>query len=147
MALVVEDSKEGLALHTPQVLSDEQIEKLLQEAETRLRAKAGLASVPEQSDDLMAFEHEKPITHKEIRFPKLEQNLDRSSYIKNHNGVAKVNSQSTVPAEQRDMANGLHSVAREGGSQKIVSLHLSLSAHHMRKFNPKFLLMHTSISF
>jgi len=137
--------------HTTQnayeILSDDRIEELLKEAETRLRAKAGLEPVT-ADDDVLALETTQAVPGKIVHFPKLEHNLERSSYLKNHNGIVKASPDLMVPAEQRKMAEGLRVVAKDiGDSKKVVSTQSMSTAFNVRKIYPKFLLMHISASF
>jgi len=121
MALAVESRKASTSSPAPEILSDDRIEDLLKEAETRLRAKAGLEPTP-ANEDVLALETTDAAPKKRIHFSKLEHNLDRSSYLKNHNGVVKASPDLMVPAEQRKMADGLRAVTRElGDSKKVVS--------------------------
>lgn len=119
MALAVKSLEQGAAFSTPELLSDERIEELLKEAETRLRAKAGLEPIS-ANDDVLALDSTNVASQKRIHFPKLEHNLDRNSYLKNHNGIAKASPDLMVPAEQRKMADGLRAVAKESDTNKKV---------------------------
>ncbi|KAK5942185.1 dTDP-fucopyranose mutase [Knufia obscura] len=120
MALAVKSLEQGAAFSTPELLSDERIEELLKEAETRLRAKAGLEPIS-ANDDVLALDSTNVASQKRIHFPKLEHNLDRNSYLKNHNGIAKASPDLMVPAEQRKMADGLRAVAKESDTNKKVN--------------------------
>lgn len=102
-----------------EILTDAQIEELLREAEDRLRLKAGIPSTPD-NETLSLTPVVAPSASK-VRLSKLEHNLEPSSYIKNHNGVAKTNSSLMVPSEQRKMADGLRSLDTQQPSKKIVS--------------------------
>ena len=148
MSALVEDPNGNALNSSPEILSDQQIEELLQEAETRLRAKAGLDLKPQDSEEILSLGSALPAPSKKIHFPKLEHNLDRSSYIKTHNGVAKAAPNLIVPATQREMADGLRAVSRwNGENKKMVSYFPSLPFSSMRKSYPNFLLMHISTSF
>ncbi|KAK5082925.1 dTDP-fucopyranose mutase [Lithohypha guttulata] len=110
MALSVELPHETVVTSAPEILSDERIEELLQEAETRLRQKAGLEAldtVPTTAGPV-----------KRVHLPKLEHNLEKASYLKNHNGVVKTNADLMVPVAQRKMADGLRSVVNETENRK-----------------------------
>ncbi|KAK5081472.1 dTDP-fucopyranose mutase [Exophiala xenobiotica] len=120
MALAVESRKTSTLSPAPEILSDDRIEELLKEAETRLRAKAGLEPTL-ANEDVLALETTDPAPKKRIHFSKLKHNLDRSSYLKNHNGIVKVSPDLMVPAEQRKMADGLRAVTRELGDSKKVN--------------------------
>lgn len=103
----------------PEILTDVQIEQLLQEAEHRLRHQAGLATHTDDGTiDLT------PVTTapaNRVRLSKLEHNLNPTAYIKDHNGVAKTNANLMVPTEQRRMADGLRSIKTQQTGKKIVS--------------------------
>lgn len=104
----------------PEILTDAQIEELLQEAEDRLRQKVGLAS--NVDNETLSLSSGAPPSASKVRLSKLEHNLYRSSYIKNHNGVAKTNPSLMVPTEQRKMADGLRTLnTQQASSKKIVS--------------------------
>ena len=124
------------------VLTDEQIEELLKEAEDRLHAKAGLEPLTQDSEDVLTLDTQDVRQHRQIHFPKLEHNLNGSSYINNHSGVAKTSSQLMVPAEQRKMAEVLRSVTKDGkSSSKVVRSTLTiLCLSCMRTFNPNHFL-------
>ena len=149
MALASVYPGEDTIQNAHEILSDDRIEELLKEAETRLRTKAGLEPVA-PVDDVLALEPSQAVPRKGIHFPKLEHNLERSSYLKNQNGIVKASPDLMVPAEQRKMAEGLRAVAKDiGDSKKVVSTQSSpiSIAFNMRKSYPKFLLMHISASF
>ena len=115
----------------PEILTDAQIEELIKEAEDRLRRKAGLE--PNVDNETLSLNSAAPLSASRVRLSKLEHNLDRSSYIKNHNGVAKTNPSLMVPTEQRKMADGLRSLStQQASSKKIVSnpFVFSLSIQH-----------------
>jgi hypothetical protein len=103
-----------------EILTDAQIEELLQEAEDRLRQKAGLTSNVDTGT--LSLSSSSPLPASRIRLPKLDHNLDRSSYIKDHNGVAKTNPSLMVSTEQRKMADGLRTLnTQQTTGKKIVS--------------------------
>jgi len=126
MAVVAEGSSAAADSRSPEILSDEQIEELLQEAEARLRAKAGLPTKVIDNDEL-ALESTTSVPAKRVRLPKLEHGVDRSSYLKDQNGIVRTNSILMVPAEQRRRADGLREVLRENGTRKVVSSSLLLT--------------------
>lgn len=143
------DKVDGASLNdTPRTLSDEEIEKLLNEAENRLRVKAGLETT-EQDDNVLALDADvAPSSVQRVHLPKLEHNLEKSSYLKHQNGIARTNSSLTIPTEQLKMAEGLRSIVSEQTSKKVVCSPLpSLESIHMRKIYPNYLLMHISTSF
>ena len=104
----------------PRILSDDEIEKLLNEAESRLRMKAGLE--PAQDDDNMLSLDTDTVQSsvQRVRLPKLEHNLEKSSYLKHENGVTRTDSSLTIPTEQRKMAEGLRLIAGDQNSKKVV---------------------------
>ena len=129
MATVAEQSGVSSQLAASETLSDEQIEHLLQEAEARLRAKAGLAVQRTESDDIMQFEDAVTKQAKQIRFPKLDHQLAGSVYIRNENGIAKTSAQLTVPAEQSKMAEELRSLPTQNpAGKKVVRPSISLKS-------------------
>lgn len=114
----------------PEILTDAQIEELLQEAEDRLRLKAGLPA--NAGNETLSLTSPNPLSTSKVRLPKLEHNLDQSSYIKNHNGVAITNPSLMVPPEQRKMADGLRTLTvQQTNGKKIVSniLHFHFVQH------------------
>lgn len=131
MAAVLDSPVMGLEDREPEVLTDAQIEELLQEAEDRLRQKAGLP--PNIDNETLSLSAVVAPSATKIHLSKLEHNLDRSSYIKNHNGVAKTNPSLMVPTEQRKMADGLRSLdTQQTSGKKIVSnpsIFISLTQH------------------
>lgn len=132
----------------PRILSDDEIEKLLNEAENRLRVKAGLAPSEEGDDTLALVPDTAPNAVHRVHLPKLEHNLEKKSYLKHQNGIARTDSSLTIPTEQRKMAEGLRSIVSDQTSKKVVCfLPLIQFNIYMRKFNPKLFLMHISTSF
>lgn len=104
----------------PRILSDDELEKLLNEAESRLRMKAGLE--PAQDDDNMLSLDTDTVQSsvQRVRLPKLEHNLEKLSYLKHENGVTRTDSSLTIPTEQRRMAEGLRLIACDQNSKKVV---------------------------
>lgn len=121
MALIVESVDEQTVQNPAQILSDERIEELLKEAETRLRQQAGLE--PNSSRFGQDVETLAPVSQKRIHLPKLQHSLERSSYLKNHDGVTKTDANLMVPKEQRKMADGLRVVAKDSEDNKKVVCH------------------------
>lgn len=104
----------------PEILTDDQVEKLLQEAENRLRQQAGLVNDPEK--DTISFNEEPSTRTKRIQLPNLEHTANKSSYIRTSDGVAKADPKSMVPAEQRKMAGGLRKIqTQRTRNSKVVS--------------------------
>lgn len=121
MALTLKSSETLLRPTSHEVLTDEQIENLLQDAEARLRAKAGLSVQKVESDDVLQLESDAVRPTRRLKFPRLEHDLDRSTYIKNENGVAKTSANLTVPTEQRKMAEELRALpAIDSAGKRVV---------------------------
>ena len=130
------------------ILSDEQIEHLLKEAEERLRVKSGLQPLNDEADVLSLDTGDEQKRAKTFHLPKLEHKLDGSSYLTNHNGITRSNANLMVPAEQQIMADGLRSIGKDQEHKKAVRTSPSpLRVINVRKFYPKFFLMHISTSF
>lgn len=112
------------------IMSDEQIDELLQQAEARLREKAGL--------QIQKIEGKE----KRIAIPKLQHGMDKSSYISEKNGVARVDPNLLVKKDDNKMADGLRSIEAKGKSKAVVSFIISLlfSVTIMRKIFPKTFL-------
>lgn len=148
MALAIEELNNTELNAGPRTLSEEEIEDLLNQAETRLLVKAGLASTEDDENLLSLSGDAAQSSVQRVRLPKLEHNLENSSYLQTQNGVTRTDSSLTIPAEQRKMANGLRPILIEEKNKKVVCRNVSsCTCIHMRKFNPKFLLMHISTSF
>jgi phage terminase large subunit-like protein len=128
-----------------QILNDDEIERLLQEAEARLiqasRLTVQAAKTPEDQD-LIAVENvgrRKPyvcITHHmrtstEIRrLPKLTDSLKRASYVEQKNGIAQADGKRLVDDKQRKLSNVLKDVGIERlkkGKHSKVSRHVPVS--------------------
>ena len=122
-----------------EILSDEQIDQLLQEAETRLRAKAGQVA-PTESDDVITLQDTHAVRTKRKAIPRLQPGSMAKSYIAEKDGVAHVNPGLLSTAAQQKLANGLRSVEKKQKSKKEVG---TLSVHrdhiHMRKIHPNLL--------
>jgi len=125
MDIAVRSANQGSGLPAHETLSDDRIEELLKEAETRLRAKAGL-ELTSANEDILTLESTDAAAMKKIHLPKLEHNLNRNSYLKSQNGIAKAIPDLMIPAEQRRMADGLREVAKEtSDNKKVVCIHPS----------------------
>lgn len=102
------NTADAAVLQPAGALSDERIDELLKEAETRLRAKAGLAPL---SDETLTSKSQIPPSTNRVHLPRLEHNLQQSSYLKNQNGVTRTNPNLMVPEVQRKMAEGLRTIS------------------------------------
>lgn len=100
----------------PEILSDEQIEQLLQEAEDRLQQKAGLEIVKLSEVQ----------TQQRPKIPSLQHGLDRATYITEHNGVAKADPNLLINKEQEKMAHELRPVKKGTDSKKAVCRYVPL---------------------
>ena len=106
-----------------EALSDSQIEQLLQEAETRLKSNSGAVATADPDDELTFELHEdKPELAKRKPIPKLQHGLEKSSYIRDQHGVAKVRPELLATKEQQTLADQLRSVPVQEGSKKEVCL-------------------------
>ena len=105
------------------MLSDEQIDQFLQQAETRLRAKASQI-IPSQSEDVIALHQTEPSTSKRKAVPRLEHGLKTSSYISEKNGVAHVDPALLATPTQQKLADGLRSVEIVQKNKKEVCLRI-----------------------
>jgi hypothetical protein len=141
---------------TTKVLSDEEIDRLLQEAEVRLREKAGQVTAPADDNEISIVTGEEKIPKASklpsadaFSLPKLRHGLERASYIKEHNGVAQADPQALIGPTQKQLADGLRTVEQSTKSKKVVSgSTLKPSpAHHMRKLIPNYTSMQTSSPF
>lgn len=125
MATSLGSGQHELLIAGSDILSDARIEELLQEAESRLRAKVQLE--PESTLDKIALKDTSSPSDsaKRIRLQKLQHGVDRSLYLKNENGITRMNTTLMVPDEQRKMADGLRETARGEEHKKIVCHTLS----------------------
>ncbi|KAJ9647561.1 uncharacterized protein PV06_00272 [Exophiala oligosperma] len=100
------------------LLDDVEIDRLLSEAEERLRAKA---AAPETSTSTEISLHNGELEKASSRklLPKLQHNLNQTIYIKDHSGVAQANPQLAVGKDQRQLADSLKKVELPGKSKRI----------------------------
>jgi hypothetical protein len=124
-----------------ETLSDEQIELLLQEAEGRLRAKAGAVVAPIQAENelTLRLDEDQPEFAKRKPIPRLQHGLNDTSYIKNQDGVAEVVPELLASKEQQKLADRLRSVEVKNKSKKEVCATSFFRTPYMRKFIPTFL--------
>ena len=127
---------EPVAVKETELLTDDQIEQLLQEAEARLRAKAGQLP-PTESEDVIALQESEPAQSKRRAIPRLQHGLNSSSYISEKNGVAQVNPTLLTTPSQQKLADGLRSVETKQRNKKEVGHSYSHTFICMRKINPK----------
>jgi hypothetical protein len=141
----------SLAVMETEVLSDEQIDTLLQEAEGRLRAKAGALATKEPADELnLALDEEQPEPTKRRPIPKLQSGIDLKSYIRDNRGVAQVAPQRFALEQQHNSGTDLRSVEYNQQSKKEVRYIIALSFFErpsMRKYSSQSISMQISISF
>jgi hypothetical protein len=102
-------------------LSDEQIEQLIQEAETRAIEKAKSLVVAENLvEDELSLRHSIPDTRKRKPIPRLQHGLESRSYIEEQNGVARVKHELLATKEQRSLAETLKKAETPHKSSKKV---------------------------
>lgn len=106
-------------LMDPGVLSDEQIEQLIQEAEVRARAKQIGIAAPSAEDEL-TLQRELPGLSRRKPIPKLKHGIERSSYIQDDQGVARVRPEFLTTKEQQTLADQLRKVENKTRSKKEV---------------------------
>lgn len=99
-------------------LSDEQIEQLIQEAETRALVKHRPATAPIPDDELRLLDNV-PELSKHKNLPKLKHGLERSSYIQHEQGVAQVKRDLLTSSEQK-AATGLRNLQTSIQTKKKV---------------------------
>lgn len=130
-------------------LSDDQIERLLQEAETRLRANNGTVATIEPENELtLRLDEDKPEFVKRKPIPRLQHGLNEKSYLKEQDGVAMVVPELLATKDQQTLADNLRSIDYKDKQKSDVSAALYLSYPPSYEENyPKFLLTQTSISF
>ncbi|ETI23319.1 hypothetical protein G647_05119 [Cladophialophora carrionii CBS 160.54] len=96
------------------VLTDEQIDDLLTQAEARLRAKAAGA---DEGERLLVTGNTASKPRKPL--PKLRHGLTRSTYIKDNQGVAQTDPKATIVQPQVSQAGGLRPVELPQKSKKV----------------------------
>ncbi|EXJ86499.1 hypothetical protein A1O3_03450 [Capronia epimyces CBS 606.96] len=101
-----------------EILTDEQIDQLLAEAEARLREQAVLLSTPSGADEISLDTTEAKAKERKP-LPKLRHGLGQQTYIKDNQGVALTKPQATIPRDQRKLADGLRPVEVAEKSKKI----------------------------
>jgi len=100
-------------------LNEEQIEQLLQEAETRSREKAGIITqVQNEEDEGNLTLSTESVTRKPL--PRLKHGLGRNSYIHEKHGVVHVNPDLVVGKQQKKLADTLRTVDILEKSKKVV---------------------------
>ncbi|KAH0846552.1 rRNA-processing protein fcf2 [Fonsecaea pedrosoi] len=96
------------------ILTDEQIDDLLSQAEVRLRGKSHSAN-----EDEISLEIVKPTTTSRKIVPKLHSNLVRTKYINDKQGVAETNAKAVLEHQQSLLADGFKSVEVSHKSKKV----------------------------
>jgi hypothetical protein len=103
------------------ILTEEQIDQLLQEAENRLRAKAG-QPVREETDDVIALHESQPTATKRKTIPRLQHGLN-ASYIGDNKGVAQLTPGHLASSQPR-VAGQLRSVDAKQNKKREVCCQL-----------------------
>ncbi|OAP57067.1 hypothetical protein AYL99_09180 [Fonsecaea erecta] len=96
------------------VLSDEQIDDLLAQAEARLREKSKATD-----EDEISLEIVKPTTTSRKIIPKLHHGLVRPKYINDKQGVAETNAKAVLELQQSLLVDGFSSVETPHKSRKV----------------------------
>lgn len=111
----------SLGVMETETLSDEQIDLLLQEAETRLRAKAGAVTTTQPDDELtLRLDEDKPEFAKRKPIPRLKHGIDEKPYIRDHKGVAEVDSAVLATEQQQKLADKLRTTQVKPKAKKEV---------------------------
>jgi hypothetical protein len=120
------------------VLTDDQIEALLQEAENRLKAASSTtqAVVPVEDDEHLSLSEKKPEFAKRKPIPRLQHDLKHPNAIQERDGVARIAPELLSTKQQ---ALKLKSVEVKDKTQKDVSRDQPLPCSYMRKSIPIFL--------
>lgn len=116
-------------------LSDSEIQRLLKEAEARLRAAAeAKTETPHPPTDYVGSG-----TAKRTPLPTLKVGFKDEPYIHNHNGIAQADPARIVGQEQRKLADILRAVESKDKSKKTVSSFSAMAfiATHMMTSIPK----------
>jgi hypothetical protein len=101
----------SLAVMETEVLSDEQIDSLLQAAEERLRAKAGALATNKPADESsLTLDEEQTDPIKRRPIPRLQTGIGLKSYICDDRGVAQIAPQRLAHHQQQNSAIDLRSV-------------------------------------
>ncbi|EXJ62825.1 hypothetical protein A1O7_03265 [Cladophialophora yegresii CBS 114405] len=101
-------------MEEPTVLTDEQIDELLSQAEARLREKAAGA---DEGEILLVADNTAPKSRKPL--PKLRHGLARSTYIKDNHGVAETDPKATIVQPQASQAGGLRPIELPQKAKKV----------------------------
>ena len=102
-----------------ELLSDDQIELLIQEAETRLRAKNEVVPV-DDAEEVLTLRDDKPKATNRKRIPRLEHGIDTKRYIRDNHGVAIVNPELLANKQQQALADQLRLIEKKDKSKKEV---------------------------
>ena len=102
-----------------EILSYDQIELLIQEAETRLRAKNEVVPVDEP-EAILTLRDDKPEATKLKRIPRLEHGIDTKRYIQDKYGVAIVDPELLANKQQQALADQLRRIEKKDKSKKEV---------------------------
>ncbi|KIW57233.1 hypothetical protein PV05_05811 [Exophiala xenobiotica] len=101
------------------MLDDIEIDRLLTEAEQRLKTKAAAQGSAIAGTDEISLNGEIKKATSRKGLPKLRHALNQTAYIKDHSGVAQTNPQATVSRDQNMLANGLRAVGVADKPKKI----------------------------
>lgn len=110
----------SLGVMETETLSDEQIDLLLQEAETRLRSKAGVVATQPDDELTLRLDDDKPEFAKRKPIPRLQHGLNEKPYIQEHRGVAEVDPAVLATEQQQKLADKLRSSQAKHKSKKEV---------------------------
>ena len=137
------------AIVETKVLSDDQIEQLIQEAEARAHARAGAIAAPAPDHELtLQIDTSEFAQRKAI--PRLEHGLERQSYIQEQQGVAQVKPELLATKEQHTLAEQLRTVEAQKKKKKskkqVSNSYFSDSLLLHEENHPNFLLMQISKS-
>lgn len=110
----------SLGVMETEALSDEQIDLLLQEAETRLKAKAGAVATQPDNELTLRLDDDKPEFAKRKPIPRLQHGLDEKPYIQEHKGVAEVDPVVLATEQQQKLADKLRTSQAKHKSKKEV---------------------------
>ena len=103
----------------PDLLSDDQIELLIQEAEARLRAKNEVVTVDEPEEILTLRDEQTEATiRKRKPIPRLEHGINTRSYLQDRHGVAQVNPELLANKQQQALADQLRLIEKKKDKSK-----------------------------
>ena len=136
------------AIVETKVLSDDQIEQLIQEAEARAHARAGAIAAPAPDHEL-TLQIDTPEFAKRKAIPRLEHGIERQFYIQEQQGVAQVKPELLAMKEQHTLAEQLRTVEaqkKKKSKKQVSNSYFSDSLLLHEENHPNFLLMQISKS-